>query len=459
MRTNIELTAEAQRRRVSFNPWFSLRLCASAVKRFGFAGLLFVASAAQAALPIQHWQMENGARVYFVENHDLPLLDVSVEFPAGEGRDDKARPGLASMTQHLLTHGAGGMSEEEIARRLADIGASLGDSLDQDRAGLHLRTLSSERGKALEIMAGALQSPDFPEAVLQREKTRAIAELKEAMTQPEFVAERAFNAMLYGTHPYGLSSAIEPDSIAALRREDVVDFYHAHYYADHAVVALIGDVTAAQAKEIAAQLTSALPRAGKPSQPLPAVIMPMGEMRRIAHPAMQSHILVGQPGITRDDPDYFPLYVGNYVLGGGGFASRLMEEVRQKRGLVYSVYSYFLPLQQRGPFQIGLQTKREQANEALAVVQKTLRAFVAKGPTEDELKKAKQNLVGGFPLRIDSNRKILDYLAMIGFYQLPLSYLDDFSGKVEKVTTAQVRDAFRRRIQPDHMVTVVVGAD
>jgi len=187
--------------------------------------------------------------------------------------------------------------------------------------------------------------------------------------------------------------------------------------------------------------------------------MPKGETRKIAHPATQSHILIGQPGITRDDPDYFPLYVGNYILGGGGFASRLIEEVRQKRGLVYSVYSYFLPLQQRGPFQIGLQTKREQADEALAVVRKTLNNFIAKGPTEDELKKAKQNIVGGFPLRLDSNKKILDYLTVIGYYRLPLTYLDDFSGKVERVTVAQIRDAFTRRIQPDNMATVVVGAD
>ncbi|MBU1691161.1 MAG: insulinase family protein [Gammaproteobacteria bacterium] len=426
-----------------------------------FAGLLLVATAAEAALPIQHWQMDNGVRVIFVENHDLPLLDVSVEFPAGNSRDDKSRPGLASMTHHLLTLGAGGMTEEEISRRMADIGASLGGSFDQDRAGLRLRTLSSERERdqALGIMARALLSPDFPEAVLEREKTRSIAELKEAKTQPEFIVGREFNSMIYGTHPYALSSMVEPESIAALRREELVGFYRAHYRADHAVIALIGDVTTAQAKEIATRLTSSLPRAEGEPQPLPAAPLLKGEARKIAHPATQSHILIGQPGMTRNDPDYFPLYVGNYVLGGGGFASRLIEEVRQKRGLVYSVYSYFLPLQQSGPFQIGLQTKREQADEALAVVQKTLRDFIAKGPTEDELKRAKQNLVGGFPLRIDSNKKILDYLAVIGYYRLPLSYLDDFSGKVEKVTVAQIRDAFTRRVQPDNMVTVVVGAD
>ncbi|MBZ0097012.1 MAG: insulinase family protein [Sulfuricella sp.] len=453
---------DAKVREVTHDFCFPLRTLASfAVKRFGLVGLLCFITAAQAALPIQHWQMDNGVRVVFVENHDLPLLDVSVEFPAGSSRDDKSRPGLASMTHHLLTLGAGGMSEEEISRRMADIGASLGGSFDQDRAGLRLRTLSSERERdqALEIMAKSLQSPDFPEAVLEREKTRSIAELKEAMTQPEFVAGRAFNSMIYGAHPYGLSSTVEPESIAALRREELVGFYRAHYRADHAVIALIGDVTTAQAREIAARLTSSLPRAEGEPQPLPAVDMPKGETRKIAHPATQSHILIGQPGMTRNDPDYFPLYVGNYVLGGGGFASRLIEEVRQKRGLVYSVHSYFIPLQQRGPFEIGLQTKREQADEALAVVRKTLGDFIAKGPTEDELKRAKQNLVGGFPLRIDSNRKILDYLAVIGFYRLPLSYLDDFTGKVEKVTVAQIRDAFTRRIQPDNMATVVVGAD
>lgn len=461
MRIDIGLTAKAQRREETHYLRKTLRLCAFAVRGFGFAALLSVAASAQAALPIQSWQMENGARVYFVENHDLPLLDVSVEFPAGGGRDDKSRPGLASMTHHLLTHGAGGLTEEEISRRMADVGASLGGSFDQDRAGLRLRTLSSERerGQALDVMAKALQSPDFPEAVLAREKARSIAELKEAMTQPEFIAGRTFNALLYGNHPYALSSSVEPDSIAALRREDLVGFYRAHYRADAAVVAVIGDVTPAQAREIAAQLTAALPRAEGGLQPLPEVAMPRGETRKIAHPAAQSHILMGQPGITRDDPDYFPLYVGNYILGGGGFASRLIEEVRQKRGLVYSVYSYFLPLQRRGPFEIGLQTKREQADEALAVVRKTLGDFIARGPTEDELRRAKQNLVGGFPLRIDSNKKILDYLAVIGFYRLPLSYLDDFTGKVEKVTVAQVKDAFARRISPESMVTVVVGAD
>jgi zinc protease len=169
--------------------------------------------------------------------------------------------------------------------------------------------------------------------------------------------------------------------------------------------------------------------------------------------------MIGAPGITRNDPDYFPLFVGNYVLGGGGFVSRITEEVRQKRGLAYSAYSYFSPLKERGPFLIGMQTQRDQAQGALKVVNELLRDFLARGPTEAELKSAKQNIIGGFPLRIDSNAKIHGYLALIGGYRLPLTYLDDFVGNVERVTVQQVRDAFARRIHPDRMVTVVVGAD
>jgi zinc protease len=439
-------------------------MCAD-VRRFAAFVLLACAGSlslsAWAALPIQHWQMDNGAQVYFVENHDLPLLDVSVEFPAGSGRDARDKPGAAGMTRHLMALGAGDLSEDDISKKLADVGAVLGGDFDRDRAGYSLRTLSSERerGQALAVLARILQQPAFPENVLEREKARVIASLREAATKPEYLAEKAFSALLYGTHPYALPPSGTPESVATLTRADIVAFYRENYLADRAVVTIVGDVTPAQAREIAAQLTGRLPRATTPLPSLPQVAPTKGETRRVAHPATQSHILMGVPGMTRDDPDYFPLLVGNYVLGGGGFASRLMDEVRQKRGLAYSVYSYFLPLKQEGPFQIGLQTRRDQADEALAVVRATLAEFVAKGPTEKELEAAKQNLVGGFPLRLDSNRKILAQVAMIGFYGLPLTYLDDYPAQVEKVTLAQVKDAFSRRIKPENLVTVVVAGE
>jgi zinc protease len=224
------------------------------------------------------------------------------------------------------------------------------------------------------------------------------------------------------------------------------------------VVSILGDADRALAERIAEQLTAGLPRAQGAPVPLPPVVLPRGETVHIAHPASQSHILLGLPAMARNDPDYFPLLVGNYILGGGGFVSRLNTEVREKRGYAYSVYSYFLPLAQEGPFEVGLQTRKQQAAEALARVRVVLDEFLARGPSAAELKAARQNLVGGFALRIDSNRKLLDYVALIGYYRLPLDWLDDFTARVEKVSVADVHAAFARRVRPGNLVTVVVGS-
>ena len=422
---------------------------------------LLCSTTSQAALNIQQWKTSQGSEVFFVENHDLPIVDVSTNFYAGSARDSKAKSGLAGITRYMMTLGAAGMTDEEIAKQMADIGANMGGSLDADRASFKLRTLSSEREqkKALEIYTKILQKPDFPEAVLAREKSRIIAGLKESSTQPESIASKAFAKALFGNHPYALDEAGELDTVSAISKKDLQTFYQQHYVAQGAVIALMGDLTRAQAEKIAESISTGLPAGAQPSS-LTSVAYPSAAIEeRIAHPASQAHILLGYPGMKRGDSDFFPLYVGNYILGGGGFVSRLTEEVREKRGLVYSVYSYFMPTAELGQFQIGLQTKREQSDEALKLVRDTLNKFVAGGVTEAELKAAKQNLVGGFPMRIDSNAKILDYLAMIGFYKLPLNYLDTFNDQVSKVTAAQIKEAFNRRIKTEKMVTVIVAGD
>ena len=424
-------------------------------------GALLAPAAAVAALPIEHWQTAGGAQVYFVQSRDLPMLDVSVDFPAGSSRDTPDKSGLASLTLRVMRLGADGMDENDVARELADVGANLAPTLDLDRAGYALRTLSSEaeQRQALFVLARVLQAPVFPDAALEREKARVVAGLKEADSRPDTIAARSFMDSVYRQHPYALRTSGEPATVAALARDDLVAFYRAYYAAHQAVVAIMGDVTRERAQQIAEDLTRGLPRASAALAPLPQVQALNAPVdREIEHPSAQAHILIGQPGIERNDPDYFPLWVGNYVLGGGGFSSRLSEQVRQRRGLSYSVYSFFLPYQRPGPFQIGLQTRADQARTALEVVHGVLREFVAKGPTAQELEGAKQNVIGGFALRIDTNRKIHDYLRVIGFYGLPLDYLDTFSAKVEAVTLDQIRDAFARRIQPERMVTVVVGA-
>lgn len=422
--------------------------------------LLVLTPVAHATLNIQQWQSHSGAQVYFVENHDLPMLDVAVDFPAGSGFDSAEKSGLAGLTHGLLDLGSEGMNEDDIARKLADIGAELGGNFDPDRSNVALRTLSSstERDAALAIMARVLQRPLFHEAVLAREKVRLIAALKEAETKPESIASKAFNKAVFGTHPYGLPAAGEIASVEKLQRSDLEAFYSSHYGAQSAVVALMGDISRAEAETIAQNLTAQLPAGGASSKIAPVVKLSSASTLRIPHPATQSHILIGTPGVARTDQDYFPLYVGNYILGGGGFVSRLMQEVREKRGMAYSAYSYFIPMQQPGAFQIGLQTRKDQADEALQLVNTTLRDFIELGVTEKELLAAKQNIINGFPLRIDSNKKILEYLSVIGFYHLPLTYLDDFPSRISKVTVADISAAFRRKVNPDVLATVMVGA-
>ena len=421
--------------------------------------LLFTLPAAAMA-PIEHWRTDNGARVYFVPAPELPMVDVQIVFNAGSARDGDS-PGLAQLTHVLLDKGADGLSADAIAQRLEGVGARLGGDSLRDMALLRLRSLSDPKylQPAVEVFAKVVAKPDFNTADLERERARMLVALQHAQQQPGEVAEKAFYAGLYGEHPYAAPPDGTAESLKALEREHLRAFHDRYYVARNAVVAIVGALDRAAAERLAVTVTRAL-SAGEPASALPAVSdLPVAQDQRIGHPSSQTHILIGQPGMRRDDPDYFALYVGNHVLGGGGLVSRLSNEVREKRGLSYSVYSYFLPMAERGPFQMGLQTRNDQADEAVRVLRETLAAYVAEGPTAAELEAAKNNITGGQALRIDSNRKILEYLAVIGFYDLPLDYLETFNAKVEAVTLAQVREVFQRRIRPERMLTVRVGGE
>ncbi|MGI4849158.1 MAG: M16 family metallopeptidase [Janthinobacterium lividum] len=438
------------------------------LKKLLFLALSFTSvSAAHAALQIQNWTLANGARVYFVENHTIPIVDLSVEFDAGSRRDPQGKAGTAALTNAMLGRGlhpavnadgsqAPALNEAEVSDAFADLAAQRGGSAGADRSGVTLRTLSAQdvRERAVALMGRLLAQPAFPEALLARDKARTVAAIRESLTKPEAIAERAFWRLAYQNHPY--ARELTEVSVNAITRADLVSFHKMHYVANRAVVALIGDLSRAQAEAIAQQLTGGLPQ-GAALPAMASTPLPQAQEERLAHPASQAHILIGAPALVRGDPDFFPLTVGNYILGGGGFVSRLTHEVRETRGLAYSVYSYFNPMAQAGPFQIGLQTQKGQTGQALKVVRDTLSGFLRDGPSEAELKAAKDNLVGGFALRIDNNRKILDNIAVIGFYDLPLDYLDRWTAQIQGVTVAQIRAAFARKVFLDRMVTVVVG--
>jgi len=423
--------------------------------------LLLVSLPVLAAPRIEIWTLKNGARVYFVEAHNLPMLTLNLVFDAGSARDPQDRNGLSMLTNHLLDDGSGDLDADAIAATFEGLGAEFGSSNDRDMAGASLKSLTDRAllNPALDLFARVVAAPSFPAAGFERERQRALLGLKQAEASAGDVATKAFFAQLYKGHPYALPPDGSAAGLKALTRDDAAAFHARYYVGRNAVLALIGDISLHEAKAIAERVLGGLP-AGEAAPPLPKVadVAPRARAERVlAHPSTQTHLLIGEAGMARNDPDFYPLYLGNHILGGSGLVSRLSQEVREKRSLSYSVYSYFIPMREPGPFLLGLQTKNSQRNEALAVVRRELKEFTEKGPTPEELTAAKKNVTGGFPLRIDSNKKIAEYLTVIGFYGLPLTYIDDFIPRIEAVTAEQIRDAFRRRVHPEHMLTVVVG--
>lgn len=431
-----------------------------------FASLSGLSGLVQAGIPIQHWTQPSGAGVWLVESPTTPMVDVRIDFDAGGRRDPADQAGLTGASVGMLSKGiraAGsdaGLDENALGEAWADLGASFGGGDGGDRVSFSLRTLTYPDllARAAALAARQLAEPAWPEDVWVRERERTVAALREANTRPATVAARTFNQAVFGSHPYGKD--INELSLARISVADMRAWHARSLQPCRARVSIVGAVTRAQADALVTQLLARLP-AG-PCAVLPPVpeVQPLTSAveRQIPFESAQAHVLIGQPGFKRDDPDFFALTVGNYILGGGGFVSRLTTEVREKRGLSYSVSSNFSPGLHAGAFGIGLQTRPDQATQAVQVVREVLRRFVAQGPTDAELKAAKDNLIGGFALRIDSNRKLLDNVANIAAQGLSLDYLETWTQQVAKVTVADIKAAFARKLQPERMVTVVVGA-
>ena len=441
------------------------------------------AQTAWSALPIEHEKLPGGVDVYWVQVQSLPMVDIQIDFDAGSRKDPVHQAGLASIVSMMLNKGVlaqgqnPALDENALGQAWADLGAVFVASAGDDRMSIYIRSLSqaSVLNPAMALAYRQIASPAFSAAIWSREKTRLLSDLKESLTQPGPVAARAFKKAVMQEHPYGRS--MTQVSIQGINVRDLKTFHGNHLNACGAKISMVGALSREEVLKIANGLSQHLKsssscadastQAQSASAPIHlarvnafAPVKPLERAQRINIPfnSAQSHVLMGQPGIERADPRYFPLTVGNYILGGGGFVSRLTEQVREKRGLSYSVYSYFAPALQAGPFTMGLQTRKDQTEQALKVVQDVLEEFVSEGPTQEELQAAKDNLIGGFALRIDSNKKLLDNVANVAWYHLPLDYLQTWSDEVQKVSVKDVHQAFKGLIDPKKMVSVVVGA-
>ncbi|HZX15978.1 MAG TPA: pitrilysin family protein [Pseudomonas sp.] len=408
-------------------------------------------------LNIQTWQTAEGAKVLFVEARELPMFDLQLTFAAGSSHDDGV-PGLAMLTNAMLNEGVPGKDVGAIAAGFENLGANFGNGAFRDMAIASLRSLSAadKREPAMQLFNQVLGQPTFPEDALARIKNQLLAGFEYQKQNPGKLASLALFERLYGTHPYAHPSDGNAESIPSISREQLQAFHAQAYTANNAIIALVGDLSRSDAEALASQVSAALPkgpalpRIAQPEEPKPG-------LQHIEFPSNQTHLMIAQLGIDRRDPDYAALYLGNQVFGGGGFGTRLMTEVREKRGLTYGVYSGFSAMQARGPFMINLQTRAELSDGTLQLVKSMLADFIAYGPTTDELNNAKRELAGSFPLSTASNAAIVGQLGSMGFYDLPLSYLEDFMRDVEALSVEQVKAAMAKHLNPDALVIVTAG--
>ncbi len=427
-------------------------------KILGLILLFCVPVFAKPVLNIQHWNTTNGAKVLFVESHNLPILDIAVTFVAGSAQDGK-QFGVAQFTSAMLNEGSTTLSADQIATNFDNVGAIFTANAGRDMASVQLRSLSDPKmlNPALQTFIDVLSKPIFSQTAFKRVQQQILSAIKQSQQQPTSVASNTFYQTLYGKLPYAHPVLGTTNTIQQLTPQDLQNFYHKYYVAKNALITIVGDVSLTQAKVIANQVIKNLPQ-GKAIVNLKTTpVIEKATNKHIAFPAQQTTALIGQAGIAQNAPAFFPLMVGNFILGGSPLTSELFQEVRNKRGLAYSVGSSFTPLKNPGPFIIFLQTRNDKSQEAIQVSQNTLEHFVDKGPTKQQLQDAKRSIIGRFPLQIANNSQILALITTIGFYNLPWDYVDTYRAKVKAVTAEQVKVAFQQLIKPQKLLIVTVG--
>ncbi len=421
------------------------------------ACLLFSLSTFSQAREIQQWYTGNGVPVLFMQAQELPIVDLRIGFNAGSARDGE-KPGISQLVNGLLIEGSGKLSAQDIALAFEQVGAQLRHHTGQDISQLSLRSLSaaSKLDPVVDVFSRVIALPAFPRAALDRDRAAMIVDLAQRKTRIGSLLSTTFMKNLYRHHPYQNASIVSESSLNSIKRQDLFQFHARYYVAENASLAIVGDLSLEQARQYAEKVVAHLP-AGKAARALPEPPLTQAETIRIDFDTPQTQLRIGMPVISRRDPDYYALILGNHILGGNGSHSRLMKEIREEQGLSYSVYSSLSPLQVAGPFEMGLQTSNHQVEAALDSLDQLLHDFIENGPTPAELELAKKNITGGFALRLDSNRKLLNQLSVMGFYRLPLDFLDEYAQKIEQVRLEDVHRAFRDRIRPEQMIRVIVG--
>ncbi len=411
---------------------------------------------------IQSFKTKSGTPTLFVAAPELPIIDVRLTFDAGAARDSELRAGLfglASLTSQLLDEGTSTQTTDDIAKRFEQLGAEFSAASYRDMFTVNLRVLSDPAyfNPAIDQLLAILKDAQFPQSSIDRVLNNAAIGQQQRKESPASVVGIRFYRELYGKHPYAEPVTGTEDSLKKITPQDIRQFKDTYLVANNLNIAITGQLNSQQAQELANRISQSLP-AGKKAQPLPEPST-LTSAKTVAVPfnSSQSHVMIGQIGISRDNPDHYALAVGNEMLGGSGFNALLMKELREKRGLTYGAYSGFTPMRAKGPFIISYSTRGDQAVESIKVAKQTLHQFMTQPLDQQLLNETKEGILNGYPLSLSSNESILGYLGMIGFYDLPTSYLADYPKQIAAVTAQDIQQAIGKYIKPEQMLTVVVG--
>ncbi|HVA69328.1 MAG TPA: pitrilysin family protein [Candidatus Binataceae bacterium] len=420
--------------------------------------LLSLTAAPSRALEIKRMTLSNGAILLVSEQHQLPMVTIQIAFDAGARRDPQGKAGLASLTADCLTQGTTQLTAEQFSQQVDFMGSSVSVDAGRDYSQAGLTSLTKYEDKTLDLLAAALEHPGLRDTDIIHKRDESVADIRAAQEDPDYVAGVAFRKQLFGDTPYGNPEDGTADSVAKLTPDDVRNFYKTYYKMGAAVIAVTGDVNADNVKaELEKKLASLDGTVTPQSAPPPPVVAPGIHPTLINRDVAQATLILGFGGVARSNPDYYRLQVMNYILGGGGFASRLTKVVRSKAGLVYDISSGFEPGKFAGAFSVNTQTRNASSNDALRLIVQQLRAMQQSPVSDDELASAHRFLIGSFPLKIDRQSAIASFMLQVEIYGLGMDYAERYPKLIGSVTREDVQRVARQYLHPDSMVLIAVA--
>lgn len=410
-----------------------------------------------AAVDVERVVSPGGVEAWLVQDPTAPLISVSIAFRGGSALDPVGKEGLAEMASGLLDEGAGDLDSTAFQRRIADLALDFGFDAALDSFGGSLRTLTANREEAFDLLGMALTAPRFDASAVERIRGQLLAMIARDANDPDAIADRVWWRTTYPDHPYGRPSGGTADSIRAITVADLQGFVAQRLARDNLMVAVVGDIDAATLAPLLDRAFGKLPPKAVPVEIDDATIASPGAVVVVEREMPQSVMLFGEAGIKREDPDFYAAYVMNYVLGGGGFSSRLTEEVREKRGLAYSIGTYLSALDHAALIQGSVGTQNARAAETLDIVRQEWARMRDEGPTQQELDDAKTYLIGSYPLRMTSTGSLARVLTAIQLEGFPIDYMEHRNSYVEAVTLDDAKRVAKRLLDPKALTVVVVG--